>query len=83
MILLDPRVERQITADVAERRYFLETIEAPENFTDRAIKKKKKRRFQRKWEFRKFQNCDKSRCILSLCAIVREFEAKTFCFDRF
>lgn len=43
MILLDPRVERQITADVAERRYFLETIEAPENFTDRAIKKEEKK----------------------------------------
>lgn len=48
MILLDPRVERQITADVAERCYFLETIEAPENFTDRAIKKKEKKTVPKK-----------------------------------
>lgn len=66
MILLHPSVERQITADVAERRYFhvyhllettIEQPSTPENFTDRAIKKEKKKkekeRFQRK--FRKFQ----------------------------
>ena len=66
MILLHPSVERQITADVAERRYFhvyrllettIEQPSAPENFTDRAIKKEKKKKRKRKKGFKenKFQ----------------------------
>lgn len=53
---------------------------------ERNIKKKKEKKgkdgSQRKWKFT-FQNYDKSRCILSPCAIVPKFETETFCFDRF
>lgn len=80
--------------NVSSRRSKNEIL--PEIFTDHIyikkereetnIKKKKEKKgkdgSQRKWKFT-FQNYDKSRCILSPCAIVPKFETETFCFDRF